>query len=69
MKYDERNHSDCKYVEFFIYHVGTIGAPNIRIVLLEGQTPNVEKSLTLRVGTGKRTFYKRDVQDLRPRQT
>jgi hypothetical protein len=35
--------------------------------LFEGQTLNVEKSLTWRVGTRRLTFSKREMQDLRPR--
>jgi hypothetical protein len=32
----ERNRSDCKYIEIFTHHVGTIGAPSWRTVFIWG---------------------------------
>jgi hypothetical protein len=32
----ERNCSDCKYVEIFIHHVGSIGALRIRTAFIRG---------------------------------
>jgi hypothetical protein len=32
----ERNRSDCKYVEIFTHHVGSIGAPSRRAVFIRG---------------------------------
>jgi hypothetical protein len=32
----ERNGSDCKYVEIFTHHVGSIGAPSRRRVFIIG---------------------------------
>jgi hypothetical protein len=37
----KRNRSDCKYVETFTHHVGSIGAPSRRTVFVEGQVPNM----------------------------
>jgi hypothetical protein len=32
----DRNGSDCKYVEIFTHHVGSIGAPSRRTVFISG---------------------------------
>jgi hypothetical protein len=32
----ERNGSECKYVEIFTHHVGSIGAPSRRTVFIRG---------------------------------
>jgi hypothetical protein len=43
----ERNGSDCKYVEIFTHHVGSIGAPSRRTVFIRGtntklwEAPNI----------------------------
>jgi hypothetical protein len=32
----ESNHSDCKYVEMFTHHIGSIGLPRRRTVFVRG---------------------------------
>jgi hypothetical protein len=63
----ERNSSDCKYVEIFTYRVGSIGAPSRRIVYIRGTNTKQWKVLRWLGVTGRLTFSKREVQDLRPR--
>jgi hypothetical protein len=64
----EINRSDSRYVE--ILTVMLVAGQTYRTesqCLLEEQILSLEKSLTLRAGTGKLTFFKIAVQDLRPR--
>jgi hypothetical protein len=43
----ERKRSDCKYVEIFIHHVGSIGTPSRRTMFIRGtntkhwEVPNI----------------------------
>jgi hypothetical protein len=62
----ERNGSDCKYVEIFTHRVGSIGTQSRRTVFIRGTNTELQKFLSLRVGTRTLTFSKREVQDLRP---
>jgi hypothetical protein len=63
----DRNGSDCKHVEIFTHHIGSIVAPSRRAMFIRGTNMNVKKSLRLLGGTRRITFSKRKVQDLRPR--
>jgi hypothetical protein len=65
----ERNRSDCKYVEIFAHRVGSIGAPSRRTVFIRVMNTELQKFLSVRVGTRTLTFSKKEVQDLRPRYT
>jgi hypothetical protein len=56
----EINRSDRKYVEIFTYYVGSMGASAEERCLLEGQTLNAGKSLTLRVGTRRRNIFQEE---------
>jgi hypothetical protein len=47
IEYDERNGSECKYVEIFTHRVGSMGTPSRRTVFIRGTNTEVEKSLTL----------------------
>jgi hypothetical protein len=55
----ERNGSDCKYVEIFTHHVGSVGEPSRRTVFIRGTNTKQKKSLRFLVGTLKANIFQK----------